>query len=67
MTAAPISTETTGTTTKTKTTENKEMIEKLFEESKTKLKNEYDSMIIKIKEDLNNSKQQAISKVKKYN
>jgi hypothetical protein len=65
MTAAPISTETTGTTTKTKTTENKEMIEKLFEESKTKLKNEYDSMIIKIKEDLNNSKQQAISKVKK--
>ncbi|HYZ95003.1 MAG TPA: hypothetical protein VE524_00135 [Nitrososphaeraceae archaeon] len=65
MTAAPISTETTGTTTKTKTTENKELIEKLFEESKTKLKNEYDSMIIKIKEDLNNSKQQAISKVKK--
>ena len=65
MTAAPISTETTGTTTKTKTTENKEMIEKLFEESKTKLKNEYDNMIIKIKEDLNNSKQQAISKVKK--
>ena len=65
MTAAPISTETTGTTTKTKTTENKEMIEKLFEESKTKLKNEYDSMIIKIKDDLNNSKQQAISKVKK--
>lgn len=65
MTAASISTETTGTATKTKTTENKELIEKFFEESKTKLKNEYDSMIIKIKEDLNNSKQQAISKVKK--
>lgn len=65
MTAAPISTETTGTATKTKTTENKELKEKFFEESKTKLKNEYDSMIIKIKEDLNKSKQQAISKVKK--
>jgi hypothetical protein len=65
MTAAPISTETTGVATSRKTTENKEIIEKLFEDSKTKLKNEYDNMIIKIKEDLNKSKQQAISKIKK--
>ena len=65
MTAAPISTETTGIATARKTTENKEIIEKLFEDSKTKLKNEYDNMIIRIKEDLNKSKQQVISKIKK--
>ena len=47
------------------TTENKEVIESLFEDSKNTLKNEYDSMIVKIKEDLNKSKQQALSKLKK--
>jgi hypothetical protein len=65
MTAAPVSTETRIGETTTKTTENKEIIEKLFEHSKTTLKNEYDSMIVKIKEDLNKSKQQAIRKLKK--
>ena len=65
MTAAPISTETTGVATARKTTENKEIIERLFEDSKTKLKNEYNNMIIRIKEDLNKSKQHAISKIKK--
>jgi hypothetical protein len=49
----------------TTTTENKEVIEDLFEDSKNTLKNEYNSMIVKIKEDLNKSKQQALSKLKK--
>jgi len=69
MTAAPISTETTGeevAAATTTTKNNKEIIERLFEESKNTLKNEYDSMIKKIKEDLKKSKQQAISKLKKY-
>jgi outer membrane protein OmpA-like peptidoglycan-associated protein len=68
MSAAPISAETsteTETETASKTTKNKEIIEKLFEDSKTTLKNEYDNMINKIKEDLNKSKQQAIMKLKK--
>ena len=55
MTAAPISTETTGeeaaaATTTTTTKNNKEIIERLFEDSKNTLKNEYDSMIKKIKD-----------------
>jgi hypothetical protein len=49
----------------TTTTENKEVIEDLFEDSKNTLKNEYDSMVVKIKEDLNKSKQQALNKLKK--
>ena len=66
MSAAPISAETSKETeTASKTTKNKEIIENLFEDSKTTLKNEYDNMIIRIKEDLNKSKQQAISKIKK--
>lgn len=46
-------------------TKNKEVIGSLFEDSKNTLKNEYDSMVVKIKEDLNKSKQQALSKLKK--
>lgn len=49
----------------TTTTENKEVIEDLFEDSKNTLKNEYDSMVVKLKEDLNKSKQQVLSKIKK--
>jgi hypothetical protein len=60
--ATPI---TTASSTTTSTTKNKEIIERLFEDSKNTLKNEYDSMIVKIKEDLNKSKQQALSKLKK--
>jgi hypothetical protein len=69
MTSAPISTETTGIasgSTKETRTRNKEIIERLFEDSKNTLKNEYDTMIIKIKEDLNKSKHQAINKLKKF-
>jgi hypothetical protein len=70
MTAAPISTETPGgaeteVTRETTTTKKKEIIEKIFEDSKNTLKKEYDSMIVKIKEDLNKSKQQALTKLKK--
>jgi hypothetical protein len=60
--ATPIA---TASSTTTSTTKNKEIIERLFEDSKNTLKNEYDSMIVKIKEDLNKSKQQALSKLKK--
>jgi hypothetical protein len=60
--ATPI---TTASSTTTSTTKNKEIIERLFEDSKNTLKNEYDSMIVKIKEDLNKSRQQALSKLKK--
>ncbi|HET9807394.1 MAG TPA: hypothetical protein VFP49_10825 [Nitrososphaeraceae archaeon] len=56
---------TTSTSPESTTTKNKEIIERLFEDSKNTLKNEYDSMIVKIKEDLNKSKQQALSKLKK--
>ena len=65
--AAPIITESTSstTTTSTSTTKNKEIIERLFEDSKNNLKNEYDNMKVKIKEDLNKSKQQALHKLKK--
>ena len=66
MSAAPVSTETSKETEiASKTTKNKEIIEKLFEDSKTILKNEHDNMINKIKEDLNKSKQQAIMKLKR--
>ena len=66
MSAAPISAETSKETeTASKTTKNKEIIEKLFEDSKTILKNEHNNMINKIKEDLNKSKQQAIMKLKR--
>ena len=44
---------------------NTELIEKLFEDSKTKLKEEYQSFIAKIKEDLSKSKQQTLYKIKK--
>ncbi len=60
--ATPITTATSPAST---TTKNKEIIERLFEDSKNTLKNEYDSMIVKIKEDLNKSKQRALSKLKK--
>ena len=64
--ATPIITESSSsTTTTTTTTKNKEIIERLFEDSKNNLKNEYDNMIVKIKEDLNKSKQQALHKLKK--
>ena len=66
MSAAPISAETSKETeTASKTIKNKEIIENLFEDSKTILKNEHDNMINKIKEDLNKSKQQAIMKLKR--
>lgn len=42
-----------------------ELIEKLFEDSKTKLKEEYQSFIAKIKEDLSKSRQQTLYKIKK--
>jgi len=44
---------------------NTELIEKLFEDSKTKLKEEYQSFIAKIKEDLRKSRQQTLYKIKK--
>jgi hypothetical protein len=49
----------------TEISKNKEMIDRLFEDSKSIIKNEYDNIIIKIKEDLDKSKQRAISKLKK--
>ena len=52
-------------TSTSSTTKNKDVIESLFEDSKNTLKNEYDIMVVKIKEDLNKSKQQALSKLKK--
>ena len=42
-----------------------ELIEKLFEDSKTKLKEEYQSFIATIKEDLSKSRQQTLYKIKK--
>jgi hypothetical protein len=44
---------------------NTELIEKLFEDSKTKLKEEYQTFIAKIKEDLSKSRQQTLYKIKK--
>lgn len=60
--ATPIISSSSTTTTSTK---NKAVIESLFEDSKNTLKNEYDSMVVKLKEDLNKSKQQVLSKIKK--
>jgi hypothetical protein len=60
--ATPIISSSSTTTTSTK---NKAVIENLFEDSKNTLKNEYDSMVVKLKEDLNKSKQQVLSKIKK--
>ena len=44
---------------------NSEEIEKLFEDSKISLKDEYESFIAKIKEDLTKSRQQALYKIKR--
>ena len=44
---------------------NTELIEKLFDDSKTKLKEEYQSFIAKVKEDLSKSRQQTLYKIKK--
>ncbi|MGZ5485069.1 MAG: hypothetical protein ACXW0J_03825 [Nitrososphaeraceae archaeon] len=44
---------------------NSEVIEKLFEDSKISLKDEYESFIGKIKEDLTKSRQQALYKIKR--
>jgi hypothetical protein len=44
---------------------NTELIEKLFEDSKTKLKEEYQSFIAKVKEDLSKSRQQTLYKIKR--
>jgi hypothetical protein len=44
---------------------NTDLIEKLFEDSKTKLKEEYQSFIAKVKEDLSKSRQQTLYKIKK--
>jgi len=41
------------------------VIEKLFEDSKSKLKEEYESFITKIKEDLTKTRQQTLSKIKR--
>jgi len=49
----------------TEISRNKEMIDQLFEDSKNILKNEYDNMVTKLKEDLGKSKERAISKLKK--
>jgi hypothetical protein len=46
-------------------TSNSELIEKLFEDSKTKLKEEYQSFIAKVKDDLSKSRQQTLYKIKK--
>ena len=44
---------------------NDEIIEKLYVESKNKLKDEYESFLVKIKEDLNKTRQEALYKIKK--
>jgi hypothetical protein len=41
------------------------IIERLFEESKTALTNEYEGFQAKIKEDLNKLRQQALYKIKR--
>jgi hypothetical protein len=46
-------------------TKKSEPIEKLFEDSKTKLKEEYQSFIVKIKEDLSKLRQQTLYKIKR--
>lgn len=54
-----------GKKTTTEISKNKEMIDQLFEDSKNILKNEYDNIVIKLKEDLDKSKERTISKLKK--
>jgi hypothetical protein len=44
---------------------NSEVIDKLFVDSKMSLKDEYESFIAKIKEDLTKSRQQALYKIKR--
>jgi hypothetical protein len=44
---------------------NTQRIEKLFEDSKAKLKEEYESSIVKIKEDLKNLRQHTLYEIKK--
>jgi hypothetical protein len=44
---------------------NQDIIEKLYNDSKNKLKAEYEDFIAKIKEDLNKTRQQALYKIKK--
>ena len=41
------------------------VIEKLFEDSKSKLKEEYEGFITKIKEDLTKTRQQTLYKIKR--
>jgi hypothetical protein len=48
-----------------KMTRKSEPIEKLFEDSKSKLKEEYQSFIAKIKEDLTKLRQQTLYKIKR--
>ena len=54
-----------GKKTTTEIPKNKEMIDQFFEDSKNILKNEYDNIVVKLKEDLDKSKERAISKLKK--
>ena len=42
-----------------------EAIEKLFEESKSKLQEEYQSFMVKIKEDMTKLRQQTLYKIKR--
>jgi hypothetical protein len=46
-------------------TRKSELIEKLFEDSKNKLNEEYQSFIVKIKEDLIKLRQQTVYKIKR--
>jgi hypothetical protein len=46
-------------------TRKSELIEKLFEDSKNKLNEEYQSFIVKIKEDLIKLRQQTLYKIKR--
>ena len=48
-------------------TRKSELIEKLFEDSKNKLNEEYQSFIVKIKEDLIKIRQQTLYKIKRIN
>jgi hypothetical protein len=48
-------------------TRKSELIEKLFEDSKNKLNEEYQSFIVKIKEDLIKLRQQTLYKIKRIN
>ena len=43
----------------------RDIIEKLFEDSKSKLQEEYESFITKIKEDLTKTRQQTLYKIKR--